>query len=153
MVADKFIVGKNVLKVWKEFVENAADSVYIIAYKLTSKEALKSLIEAKERGVNVKMVLDGSAALDRKSLAKQAIRSGLDVEFWPTKSNGKLHTKLSIFDKKFIVIGSFNLTESAELRNTEALFAVDDEQHVMYALETWMSIFRTAFNRGEMEQL
>ncbi len=143
------IIGRKVLKYWIDCVRQACDSIYISTYKFTSISALKALSEAVERGLTVKMVLDGNAALDNLSQAREAIRSGVDVEFWPTRSEGKLHAKLSIFDRKCAVIGSFNLTESAEKRNTEVFHRLDEEQNVMEALELWTSIYSTAFNSGE----
>ena len=137
---DSIIIGENVVDTWLKAVDDAEESIYIATYKLTSKSALKALVKAHKRNVEIKLILDGEAAGKKKSLAREAVRYGLEVTLWPSDTLGKLHTKLYIFDGRRVIIGSFNLTESAEKGNTELLFSAEDETIVQDCISAWISL-------------
>ena len=142
------IVGKNVVNRWVNFVDSAEKSIYIATYKLTSKTALKALINAKKRGVKVRLILDGEAAQSSKSLAGKAGEAGIEVLTWKSDKNGKLHTKLYIIDETKAMFGSFNLTKSAETENYELFYICDEKAVVKEAMEAWESILKIARNSG-----
>jgi len=118
--------------------------VHIAVYKLSSSSALNALIEAEKRGVEVKMIVDGEAAKKKKSLVFKAILAGIDVTVWPTDKRGELHTKYYVFDEKTAIIGSFNLSGSAEKSNTESFIFTDDQAVVQEMLEGWDELKRKA---------
>lgn len=135
--ADSLKVGKNVIDSWTQAIDTAEKSIHIATYKLTSKTALKSLLNAKKRGVEIKLIFDEEAANLSKSLVRKAAESGLDVSFWSTQDEGKLHTKLYIIDEKKVIFGSFNLTKSAEDENFELFYITEDEEVLEDALNAW----------------
>ncbi len=141
---DTLIAGENVIEAWSGWVEEARSTIHIAMYKLTSRTALKALIAARQRGVEVRLVLDGKAAADKASLAGEAASAGLDVVLWPSSLYGKLHTKLTILDRESVILGSFNLTESAEERNTEVLLYTRDKSVVKDSFSAWESLHSRA---------
>lgn len=140
MQNDELIVGKNILEAWLKAVENARESILIATYKLTSTTALDALVKAHKRGVAIKLILDGKEANKKKSLAFEARLAGLDVESWPTETLGELHAKFSVLDDKRVIFGSFNLTESAEVRNIEVFFSTDDLGVVQDFISAWKGL-------------
>lgn len=144
MNGDTLIVGKDIINAWLDLVDGAEETILIATYKFTSRTALNELIEAKERGVEVKMIFDGAAAAKKNSLVDKAINAGFEVRKWPSGEAGKMHVKLYIFDNRIMVSGSFNLTRSAETENTELMFRTDDKRALEDALAAWNSLYEIA---------
>ena len=77
----------------------------------------KALVDAKERGVKVRVILDATAATNGYSKHNYLRENGIDVkvESW----GGKMHMKAAVFDKKHVVVGSMNWTKAGEKKNDE----------------------------------
>lgn len=143
-----FHTGENALDYWLDRVAESAETVHIAVYKLSSSSALNALIEAEKRGVEVKVIVDGEAAGKKSSLVSEAISAGLDITVWPTDRKGKLHTKYYIFDGKSAIIGSFNLSESAEKSNTESFYYTKNPALVEEMLRSWEELKKKALTAG-----
>jgi len=139
-----FHSGNNALDHWLIQMAGVRETVHIAIYKLSSSAALNALIEAEKRGVEVKMIVDGEAAKKKKSLVFKAVAAGIDVTVWPTDKRGELHTKYYVFDGKTAIIGSFNLSGSAEQGNTESFIFTDDKAVLQAMLEGWDDLKRKA---------
>jgi hypothetical protein len=139
---ERFIVSDKVIEDWCDAVSDARQEILIAAYKLTSETALQSLLERQSDGVDVRLILDEAASRKPGSLALKARIAGLDVSFWPSEKRGKLHVKLTVIDRRLVIFGSFNLTESAEKTNTELFYQSAQESLVFQALERWESLYR-----------
>lgn len=139
-----FHSGKNALDHWLNQMEGARETVHIAVYKLSSSTALNALLEAEKLGVEVKMIVDGEAAEKKSSLVFKARAAGIDITVWPSHKRGELHTKYYIFDGKSAIIGSFNLSKSAEKQNTESFIFTDDKAVVQAMLEGWDELKRKA---------
>ncbi len=137
----QLLIGKNIIATWQEEVNNTEEEILIATYKITSETALKALVAAHHRGVEVRLILDGKNAQNEKSLAIFAVKEGIEVLFWPSDYQGKLHTKFYIFDQKTVIFGSFNLTESAEKTNTELLYRIDDVEKIRAFTDEWQRLY------------
>lgn len=142
MNEDKLTVGQNPITAWVRAVDEAREAIWVVHYKLTSESALEALVAAHQRGVEIKIILDGEAARKGSSLASQAKRAGLDVTLWPTGVLGKLHTKFTVFDSQQAIFGSFNLTDSAELENTELFYGTENAEIVRELLLAWQNLYQ-----------
>lgn len=108
-------------------IARAQKSIQVQAYSFTSPEIATALIEAKKRGVDVRIVLDKSNITgddkdnprDQKekelldSIAASGIGLKVDYDFQIA------HNKIMIIDGVDIITGSFNFTKSAEHANAE----------------------------------
>lgn len=139
-----FHTGENALDYWLNQASGCRESLFIAVYKLSSSAALKALIEAEKRGVEVKMIVDGEAAEKKSSLVSKAQAAGLEIIIWPTATLGKLHAKYYIFDGKSAIIGSFNLSDSAEKSNTESFYLTENVLLVHEMLNSWHELKRKA---------
>jgi phospholipase D len=104
-------------------INQAKESIYVQAYGFTHTEIIDSLIEAKKRGVKVEIILD-SSNFSAKKLAFIEELEKLGIKIHKAKVSGIAHNKIMIIDKKKVITGSFNFTESADKRNTENVLAV-----------------------------
>ena len=66
------------------------------------------MVDAKERGVKVRVILDATAATNGYSKHNYLRENGIDVkvESW----GGKMHMKAAVIDSKHIIVGSMNWT-------------------------------------------
>lgn len=98
-------------------IKNAKNYIYIPTFVITEKRITDELIAAKNRGVDVKIILDALNASSKHSKHKELRNSGipLKAENWA----GKMHSKSMIIDDTYLVIGSMNLSKSGETRNDE----------------------------------
>ena len=97
-------------------------------FLITNNKIVQSLIDAHNRGVEIKLIVDAHHALQPYSKHQQLREAGIKVkvENWA----GKMHAKTVIIDDKTIISGSANWTYSAFRYNDENLLVfknVSDE--------------------------
>ena len=97
-------------------IDKSKKFVYIPMFYLTDNKVTQSLINAKERGVDVRVILDASSALSKYSKHKILRIAGVPVkvENW----SGKMHMKCLITEN-YVVTGSLNWTKRAQNFNDE----------------------------------
>ena len=83
----------------------------------THKNVSKELVAAKNRGINVRVIIDATSATNGYSKHQYLRDNGisLKVENW----GGKMHMKSVIIDKKHLIVGSMNWTSAGESKNDE----------------------------------
>ena len=102
----------------------AKETIYVEMFYLTNKYLINDLIRAKQRGVDVKIILDASSANNDFTAHTQLRSAGIPVkiENW----GGKMHTKSAIIDNEYYVVGSMNWTGKAEFHNDENLLIIQN---------------------------
>jgi len=115
----------NPAEVTSDVIAMAERSVAALVYKFDNDTILKAIEKAVARGVSVRLLLDGSEAKRKRSLAGDARKAGAEVRRWKPKK-GKLHAKCLIIDGSRVLTGSFNWTDSASESNVELLLFSDD---------------------------
>ena len=116
-------------------ISKAQDSIYVQAYGFTSGEIAKALINAHERGVKVRVLLDKSNIGAKHSKMRDIRKAGIEVSI--DKVSGIAHNKVIIIDKQKVITGSFNFTVGADIRNTENVIIVNDREVAKRYLENW----------------
>src|ERR1700722_12866484 len=93
----------------KTIVE-ARQSVRVAAYSFTSKPIAQALLDAKKRGIDVRVVVDKSNATARYTaatfLANQGVPVRVDYRY------AIMHDKFIVMDGETLETGSFNFTKS-----------------------------------------
>ena len=107
-----------------EQLNAAKKSVLVQAYSFTSAPIAKALVDAKKRGVDVRVILDksqrGEAYSSATFLANEGVLTYID-------SDHKIaHNKVMIIDGRTVITGSFNFTKSAEDGNAENLLVINN---------------------------
>jgi phosphatidylserine/phosphatidylglycerophosphate/cardiolipin synthase-like enzyme len=82
------------------------------------------LIKAKERGVDVRVIIDATNPLGSGSKIGKLREAGVAVK--TENYAGKMHSKSVIIDDKYVVIGSMNFSNSGEGRNAENVVILED---------------------------
>jgi hypothetical protein len=133
----------------------SADSTIDVAmYILTDRELSKALLSAQERGVNVRILLDGKSAEEIEyskhhflSERKVAVKLDNTHKSYGDKYEGIMHNKFAIIDNKVLITGSYNWTHSAEELNNENILIIKEDEELIgkYAYE-----FTKLWNRSEI---
>lgn len=105
-------------------VDRARQQILMQAYVLTSQKIAASLVAAKMRGVDVRVLADASQhAQTPSSLLDMLVRAGIPV--WLETKYRSAHNKVIVIDANdvdpAVISGSFNFTWSAQHRNAENL--------------------------------
>ena len=98
-------------------IKEANKSIDISMFFFTHKNVSKELVAAKNKGINVRVIIDATSATNGYSKHQYLRDNGisLKVENW----GGKMHMKSAIIDKKHLIVGSMNWTSAGESKNDE----------------------------------
>lgn len=118
-------------------IGEAQHTILVSAYSFTSKDIAEALLEAKKRGVNVKIILDKSQISQKYSSATFFTNQGFDLHI--DVKHAIYHDKVMIIDDKTVITGSFNFTKAAETKNAENLLVLRDNPELakLYTQDWW----------------
>lgn len=105
-------------------INEAQKNILVSAYSFTSKTIANALLNAKRRGVSIKLILDKSQASQKYSSATFFANQGFDMRI--DIKHAIYHDKVMIIDNKTVITGSFNFTQAAETKNAENLLVIRD---------------------------
>lgn len=130
-------------------IRDAKESIHCELFFLTDWSILKALCEAKERGVDVKVLLNPSqigATKHNERAYDQLTKAGCEVKWFdPDEETGnKLHAKVGIFDGKEVILGSANWSGTGLTWNREANVDVVDDKVAAY----YEKMFKADFKKG-----
>ena len=107
-------------------IEEATTSIDIAMYEFTRTEIGEALVDAKNRGVSVRVIMDSSEASETGSQLSRLASAGIALKQMNGTGGGIMHNKYAIIDGRLLVTGSYNWTTAAEDDNNEnALFLRD----------------------------
>ncbi len=109
-------------------IDGARRQVLVQAYSFTSRAIGDALAAAAQRGVDVRVVVDGSELQDGRRGDSQApwlARHGVPVLIDTPPDGGIAHSKVLIIDDREVITGSFNFTWAAQHRNAENLVVIE----------------------------
>ena len=117
-------------------VGEAKKSIRVQAYSFTNADIAKALVEAKKRGVEVRIVLDKSQETEKYSSATFFANAGLPVRI--DDDFAIAHSKVMIIDEENVITGSFNFTKAAEEKNGENVLVLRGNKELAAAyLQNW----------------
>lgn len=104
-----------------EWISRANKSIHILIYSFTLDSISDAIIDAYERGVDVKIVFE------QEQITQYS-------EYWKLKEVGvpvrndtnpySMHNKVMIVDEEIVITGSYNWSSSAENRNNENMIVI-----------------------------
>lgn len=107
-------------------INKAKKYIYIPTFFLTDKRVTTALINAKQRGVDIKIIMDALNASVYHSKHKELRNAGIQVK--TENYAGKMHSKSIIIDDKYTIIGSMNFSNTAETKNDENLLVIENKK-------------------------
>ncbi len=125
-----------------ELIKNAKTYVYMPTFLITHTDISNELIKAKERGVDVRIIIDANSINTRNTKHPKLRENGILVK--TENYAGKLHSKLIIIDDTYIISGSMNFSNSGENKNDENLVIIKNSKiakaHKNFFLYLWTQI-------------
>ena len=131
-----FTPGENCTGFIINEINGAQKEIYVQAYGFTDKDIMQSLIHAKKRGVDVRIILDKSNLHASHSRIEDIKLSNIKhhIDLVP----GIAHNKVMIFDRAKILTGSFNFSKAANNRNSENIILINNTQLAERYYQNWL---------------
>lgn len=107
-----------------DLINNAHKYVYVPVFVVTHKNFNETLIKAKNRGVDVRLIVDATSAGSKYSAVKYLRENKIKVK--AENRAGKMHMKSIIIDDKYVILGSMNFTKSGERYNDENVLILEN---------------------------
>lgn len=126
-------------------LDDAQESIRLMGYSFTSPEIVKSLVAARQRGVDVRVVVDDKG---NRSKASQAAMNVVVNAGIPLRTNSQykiMHDKVIITDGQNVELGSFNYTRSAAESNSENALVV---RGVPALAQTYLTHWQSRWDEG-----
>ena len=121
-------------------LDRAEKSIFVQAYSFTSMPIAEALVDAHERGVKVKVLLDKSQRRAKGSQLALLVAAGVPVSI--DKKHSIAHNKVMVIDGATVLTGSFNFTTAAEDKNAENLLVVRDKKIALKYRANWNTHFK-----------
>ena len=150
---NKFMIGDSLVEVYFspkyhtstriiELIKSAKKYIYIPAFLITHTEISNELVAAKNRGVDVRIIIDANSTGTRNSKHALLRKSGILLK--TENYAGKLHSKTIIIDDEYLITGSMNFSNSGENKNDENLLVIKNSKiakaHKAFFLYLWTMI-------------
>jgi len=134
-----------------ENINKAEVFIDIAMYTFTDKEISQAVIEAKERGVKVRIYLDRSQVEAKYSSSRLLVEKGLEVRI--SSNNYIMHNKFAVIDSKIVITGSYNWTASASTRNDENLMVIDDPEIIKIFQNQFINLWTNKYSLERTKEL
>jgi cardiolipin synthase len=108
-----------------QLINSAHESLYIEVYLLSSNSVVDALIAARERGVDVRVILEERITGNANPNSFSRLSSGGVDVCWASKEYKLTHSKYIIVDGKKALVGSHNLSDAAFKENRETSLLVE----------------------------
>jgi phosphatidylserine/phosphatidylglycerophosphate/cardiolipin synthase-like enzyme len=105
-------------------ISQARKSIYVAIYSFTRDGLTRALIDAKNRGVEVKVIMEEENAYGQGSEYRMLKEAGVDIRL--DGNPALMHHKFMVVDGEIIVTGSYNWSTAAEDKNDENFVVIRD---------------------------
>lgn len=123
-------------------IASARSNIGVAAYSFTSPVVAKALLNAKRRGVDVRVVVDENGNRSKASLAALNLLANAQI---PTRTISRYaihHDKYMVIDKMTVQTGSFNYSKAAAKSNSENVMVIWNNPDVALSyLKHWQNRF------------
>lgn len=124
-------------------IGSARQTIHLAGYSFTSPPVVRSLIDAKRRGVNVKVLLDDKGNRGQASVAAMNLIVGAGIPLRVVSTYAIHHDKYIVVDGKHTETGSFNFSQAAAKSNSENVMVIWDNPAIASRyLSQWESRWR-----------
>jgi phosphatidylserine/phosphatidylglycerophosphate/cardiolipin synthase-like enzyme len=126
--------------------------IYVAVYTMTFPPIVKALIDAKKRGVDVRVITDRGQGNDPK---QQRALEALHLAGIPIRVNqhdGLMHLKQVVIDDGINTSGSMNQTTSGHRYNDERLDVIADRAITIKAREKFLAMWKDPLRYEEWKE-
>lgn len=103
-------------------INRATTNIFVQAYSFTSAPIAKALVDARQRGVQIVVILDKSQLTEKYSETDFFWNSGVTTLI--DDKHAIAHNKVMVIDGQTVITGSFNFTKAAEENNAENMLII-----------------------------
>lgn len=115
-------------------IDAAQRNVLVQAYSFTDRRIFDALDRARQRGVDVEVILDKSDTQRYHGWPSVASRLlAMHISVWVDDTLETAHNKVMVLDGSAVITGSFNFTYAAEYRNAENLLYLRNAREFAHA--------------------
>jgi len=107
-----------------QLYNSAQKYIHLSIYLLTKDEISQALINAHNRGVEVKVLIDKAQAGNQYADDEWLESSGIELR--RDKKSGMMHNKFCVIDDIIVYTGSYNHTKNATINNDENYIVIRD---------------------------
>lgn len=115
--------------------------IYVAVYALTSPKAVESLVAAKKRGIDVRVITDRERLNDQKQRAAVSALRLAGVPILINQHENLMHLKQVAIDDEINVSGSMNHTTSGNRYNDERLDIITDKGITTKARDKFLAMW------------
>ena len=128
-------------KIISPSIRNAKKNIKVSIFVLTRTDMKKELINAKNRGVDVKVIVDALSANNYRKHIEELRQNGIKVkaENW----GGKNHEKTISIDDEILITGSANFSYNAVLRNDENILFIKNKEITKFYNGFFMTLYKS----------
>ncbi len=121
-------------------IDSSKETLRLAAYSFTSPPVMNSLLAAKKRGVDVKIVVDDKGNHSKASRAAMNLMVNANIPLRTISKYRIHHDKYIVVDGKHVETGSFNYSESAAKHNSENVIVIWNNPTIaQHYLKHWES--------------
>lgn len=120
-------------KIFIKIVKSAKKTIDLAIFDIEEPNSVKAIIDAKNRGVQVRIVTDSDNLNDKVNYSQprpaiQALKQVADIPIVDDKRTAFMHNKFAIIDSETVITGSMNLSVNSMFRdNNNAIKIVSKE--------------------------
>jgi len=119
LIAISFSRTQDTSTLLRQWISKSNQTIKLMLYCITQDPLSDALITAKNRGIDVDIVIDDSMVNTSGSDYQRILGSGIDIR--NDSYSGLMHHKVMIIDGKVVATGSYNWSAAAEDSNYENL--------------------------------
>ena len=136
--APEDLPGEKLVLIYKE----ARRYIFVAIYGITFPPAVRALVSAKKRGVDVRVITDREKLNDPKQQAAVRTLRHAGIPVRVNQHDGLMHLKQVVVDDRINTSGSMNLTTSGNRYNDERLDVITDAVSSLKAREKFLSMWQ-----------
>ncbi|ULA65758.1 MAG: PLD phosphodiesterase domain-containing protein [Nitrospira sp.] len=121
--------------------DHASRYIYVAVYALTSPLAVKGLVDAKKRGLDVRVITDRERLNDQKQRTAVETLHLAGIPVLVNQHDGLMHLKQVVIDDEINASGSMNHTGSGNRYNDERLDVIHDHAITTKAREKFLAMW------------
>jgi len=129
-------------------ITSSRGTIDVTAFTFTSGDIAEALYQAKERGVEVRVIIDQTQDAKSYPVLRFLKEEGLDLQFLKGNVGGSMNNAFVIFDDKLLVTGSYTWTEYAEKFNYENAIFIDESDVV----EKYKNEFEALYDKSVVQR-
>ena len=130
-------------------ITSSRGTIDVTAFTFTSGDIAEALYQAKERGVEVRVIIDQTQDAKSYPVLRFLEEEGFDLQFLKGNVGGSMNNAFVIFDDKLLVTGSYTWTEYAEKFNYENAIFIDESDVV----EKYKNEFEVLYDKSVVQRV